>query len=336
MQEMRSMFFSPKLSQCRSAKLMLFEDNLKNMFTTIKGDSFALSQKKKSKALNDNSKLSANLSKNWDGFKNIEDSKKKTPKVVNATNAMRVNFSNKSLVQKMKKTWKATEDAPKLKKFHNSTVNLNFKKTLQKATQPTGHSETPKRKNSTKSRKKTLADLHRSNSREKSIQKYLEEKFGELHSKNSHRQNSTLTPCNSVDSKDPKSELFFPPKPLKSDSYSNYDIFHSSKLLYKNSHRERETKKSIPPKGLTSKTTKGKDGSPFGAKKIFNAEHRKSLRLNTSQEARLKNGTLRKVLKLFFYSQRSSIIRRHRLVMRGSGIRWGSIWIFWMGVPVGG
>lgn len=95
---------------------MCFEDNFKQIMSNGKGDSFAFSQKKKSKALNDCSKLSANLSKGYEGYKNMEDSKKK-PKIctnptatVNPT--MKVNFSNKSLVQRMKKVWK-NEDPPK-------------------------------------------------------------------------------------------------------------------------------------------------------------------------------------------------------------------------------
>lgn len=114
MQEIRSMFFSPKLSQCRSANFMLFEDNFKNIVNNGKGDSFAQSQKKKSKGINDCSKLSANLSKGWEGFRILDESKKKSKNL--HSNTMKVSFSNKSLAQKVKKNWKDGE-APKLKKF---------------------------------------------------------------------------------------------------------------------------------------------------------------------------------------------------------------------------
>ena len=114
MQEIRSMFFSPKLSQCRSANFMLCEDNFKNIVSNGKCDSFAQSQKKKSKGLNDCSKQSANLSKGWDGFKILDESKKKSKNL--HSNTMKVSFSNKSLVKKVKSPWKPDE-VPRLKKY---------------------------------------------------------------------------------------------------------------------------------------------------------------------------------------------------------------------------
>lgn len=87
---------------------------------------------------------------------NKEDSKKKSKYIT--PNTMKINFSNKSLIQKMKKMSKGEDPntQPKFKKFHNSTVNLAVnKKTSTSKQRIVETSGSPKRKRSLKSRKKT-------------------------------------------------------------------------------------------------------------------------------------------------------------------------------------
>ena len=89
-----------------------------------------------------------------------------------------------------------------------------------------------------------------------------------------------------------------------------YKMSHRNLDIYKGN--KGSSSKNINP----SKTTKYKEGSPTNTK--FMSDARKSLRLNVSQESRMKNHTLRKVTQIFYIQsmqkniKRSLIIRRHK------------------------
>ena len=113
-----------------------------------------------------------NISKGWMEGK-YEESKKKH-KTINLNSKTTMNFSDKSQLNKMKKS---KDESPKLKKFYNSTVNLNFKKPFLSKIH-IQNSEIPRRIRSCKPRKKTAGDSPGiSNSKDIEIQRYLEEKF---------------------------------------------------------------------------------------------------------------------------------------------------------------
>jgi len=61
------------------------------------------------------------LSKGWDGFKILDESKKKSKNL--HSNTMKVSFSNKSLVKKVKSPWKPDE-VPRLKKSNSKEIEI--------------------------------------------------------------------------------------------------------------------------------------------------------------------------------------------------------------------
>lgn len=294
LQDQRSMFFSPKMNHSKTPNMIGFDENFKQFMTSNKIDSFGQSHKKKMKNVIE-SKVNTEVSKGKDvTLTKVNDESKKKQKVL-SPNSMKITFSNKSLISKMKKNIKNDESTKQLRKGHYSTINLNARKSVPKVNfnTSTQKDQSPGsiRNNSMKSRKKTLNDMYQTYTKDNDgsgiaiSKKVYDNKFADhYYSKNSYKQNTTLTPCNSFDE-----------KLIESKDDCKYETRDFVELKSENCHlKNQKLKVSNRQKNISTKnffTCKGnkiKDGSS-GSKNVTleNGNSRKSLRLNVTQDTNM-------------------------------------------------
>ena len=289
MQDLRSMFFSPKMNHSKTPNMIGFDENFKQFMTTNKIDSFGASNKKKMRSIID-SKQNTEVSKGKENVLTKVDETKKKQKFL-SPNSMKINLSNKSLITKMKKNLKNDTSIKQLRKGHCSTINLNSRKSVPKVNFNTytqkDLSPGSYKNNSIKSGKKNTNDLkfYQTYTKEYETKKTYESKFADhYYSKNNYQHNTTLTPCTSFDE-----------KLAESKSVSKHDCrdfvelksenchLKNSKLKISNRQKNASTKNFFSTKGIKVKNT-----SPISKNiTLENAMSRKSPRLNVTQETNM-------------------------------------------------